>query len=230
MSDLRPPRTPDAPATDGGPPARGAIPRPGRDEDDARGAPGGAHFRGPRSDSVRRGPGTGAGIGAGGQTGRGNVRPANGPVRPARRASAASSRPLRIGPRRWPRRILVAANVSVAVILLAAGSVYGYVNWRFGQIKRISLPSIFHPAKAEPAGSPFTVLVVGSDSRSVLTGPADQKQFNDPGNPVTGQRSDTIILVHVDPKNTRASILSVPRDLWWDPLESTCRHASLSIL
>jgi LCP family protein required for cell wall assembly len=31
---------------------------------------------------------------------------------------------------------------------------------------------------------------------------------------VSGQRSDTIMLVHVDPKNTRASILSIPRDLW----------------
>ena len=49
-----------------------------------------------------------------------------------------------IAPRRWPRRVLIAANVVVAIMLVAAGSVYGYVNWRFGQIKRITLPSIFH--------------------------------------------------------------------------------------
>jgi polyisoprenyl-teichoic acid--peptidoglycan teichoic acid transferase len=110
--------------------------------------------------------------------------------------------------------VLVATNVVVAMLMIAAGTVYGYVNWRFGQIKRISLPSIFHANKADPPGSPFTVLVVGSDSRAVLTGPGDQ-QFQTSGpNHVSGQRSDTIMLVHVDPKNTRASILSIPRDLW----------------
>jgi LCP family protein required for cell wall assembly len=116
--------------------------------------------------------------------------------------------------RRWPRRVLVATNVVVAILVIASGSVYGYVNWRFGQIRRISLPSIFHSNKPESAGNPFTVLVVGSDSRAVLTGPGDQQFQTSGAGHVTGQRSDTIMLVHIDPKNTRASILSIPRDLW----------------
>jgi LCP family protein required for cell wall assembly len=100
--------------------------------------------------------------------------------------------------------------VVVALLLIAAGSVYGYANWRFGQIKKISIPSILHP-KSELPGAPFTVLVVGSDSRSALA--AGQSQFGN-SSTVPGQRSDTIMVVHVDPKNTRASILSIPRDLW----------------
>jgi LCP family protein required for cell wall assembly len=102
----------------------------------------------------------------------------------------------------------------VAVLVIAAGSMFGYAAWRFGQIKRVSVPTLIHPPKSEPPGSPFTVLVVGSDSRAALTAAGDQQQFNDKNNPVTGQRSDTIMLLHVDPKNTRASILSIPRDLW----------------
>jgi LCP family protein required for cell wall assembly len=114
------------------------------------------------------------------------------------------------GLRRWPRRVLIGTNVVVAVLVIAAGSVYGYVNWRFGQIKRINVPFL-NKSSDSPPGSPFTVLVVGSDSRAALS--AGQAQFGS-ATDVAGQRSDTIILVHVDPKNTRASILSIPRDLW----------------
>lgn len=69
--------------------------------------------------------------------------------------------------------MLVATNVVVAVMLLAAGSVYGYVTWRFGQIKKISVPAIAAAKKGKPAespGSPMTILMVGSDSRAGLTG------------------------------------------------------------
>ena len=31
---------------------------------------------------------------------------------------------------------------------------------------------------------------------------------------VSGARSDTIMLLHVDPKSTKATLLSIPRDLW----------------
>jgi polyisoprenyl-teichoic acid--peptidoglycan teichoic acid transferase len=167
--------------------------------------------RRPPGSRPRTGPDGGGGHAERDWPGQGEL-PANRPVRPVRQPAVG----LRPGAfhRRWPRRILVATNVIVATLLIAAGTVYGYVNWRFGQIKRISLPSIFRPSKPEAPGSPFTVLVVGSDSRAVLTGPGDQ-QFQTSGSQhVSGQRSDTIMLVHVDPKNTRASILSIPRDLW----------------
>jgi LCP family protein required for cell wall assembly len=113
-------------------------------------------------------------------------------------------------PRRWPRRVLVATNVIVAVTLLAAGTVYGYVTWRFGQIKRISIPAI--NAHARPPGGPMTILVVGSDSRAGLSA-QDARSFGT-ASQVTGQRSDTIMLVRVDPTSTSATLLSIPRDLW----------------
>ncbi len=113
--------------------------------------------------------------------------------------------------RRWPRRILIAANVMVALMLMGAVGVYGYVNWRFGQIGQVFIPSLRSSANAAP-GSPMTILVVGSDSRAANSA-SDAKQFGS-GAAVAGQRSDTIMLVHVNPASTSATVMSIPRDLY----------------
>jgi len=123
--------------------------------------------------------------------------------------------------RRWPRRILIMANLMVALVLLSAASAYGYFDWRINQIKRVVLPSLVggtRPAikaaavPVAPPGAPMTILVVGSDSRAGDTG-GDASQFGDAAD-VGGQRSDTIMLVHLVPATSSATILSIPRDLW----------------
>ncbi len=129
--------------------------------------------------------------------------------REKRPAGGLSVRPATV--RRWPRRVLIATNVLVAITLVGALSAYGYVGWRLGQIKRISIPSLgSHPAAG--AGSPMTILIVGSDSRAGLSG-QDTQSFGS-ATQVTGQRSDTIMLLRVDPRSTAAALLSIPRDLW----------------
>jgi LCP family protein required for cell wall assembly len=107
--------------------------------------------------------------------------------------------------------VLVATNVVVAVMLLAAGSVYGYVQWRFGQINRVTIPSLFQGGHGS-SGQPMTILIVGSDSRAGITG-NDAQAFGNAAQ-VAGQRSDTIMLLHIDPRSTRATLMSIPRDLW----------------
>ena len=57
----------------------------------------------------------------------------------------------------------------------------------------------------------MNVLLVGSDTRSNLS-KTDQKAFG--GADVSGSRSDTIMVLHVDPKQKKAAILSIPRDLY----------------
>jgi LCP family protein required for cell wall assembly len=113
--------------------------------------------------------------------------------------------------RRWPRRILIGANIVVAMMLVATGTVYGYFNWRFNQIHKISIPSINGGSLG--AGAPMNILVVGSDSRANDKGTADAKQFGS-ASQVGGQRSDTLMLVHVDPASGTATLMSIPRDLW----------------
>ena len=61
-------------------------------------------------------------------------------------------------------------------------------------------------AGSQPAQN---LLIVGSDSRAGLEG----EGFGDPTE-VSGQRSDVIMLVHVDPKAGTVSLVSIPRDTW----------------
>jgi LCP family protein required for cell wall assembly len=57
------------------------------------------------------------------------------------------------------------------------------------------------------------VLLVGSDSRENTSGwIADATGKGDDG--TTGQRSDTIMVLHIDPSQQKAAILSIPRDLY----------------
>jgi LCP family protein required for cell wall assembly len=92
---------------------------------------------------------------------------------------------------------------SIAILLTAGG--YIYVRWRLSQIHRVkNLP-------LEPDGQAMNVLLVGSDSRARLTGDlADQAGKNQ----VSGQRSDTIMILHIDSLQKKAAILSIPRDLY----------------
>ncbi len=123
--------------------------------------------------------------------------------------------------RRWPRRVLIGLNVFVAICLMAAASLYGYVSYRFGQIKHVSLSTLIHgPApdgngaagSSSPAGPPMNILVIGSDTRNLSA--TDKGQFGVGSPLVGGQRSDTIMLVHLNPAAGTAALLSIPRDLW----------------
>lgn len=108
--------------------------------------------------------------------------------------------------RRWPRRILLSANILVALAIAGTAGAFGYVHWRFSQIKTVGVGSL---AKGVQGGAPFTLLVVGSDTRALVDGKAFGG-VQDAG----GQRSDTILLVRVVPRTKQLSILSIPRDLW----------------
>src|SRR3954470_1901595 len=96
----------------------------------------------------------------------------------------------RLPRRRWDPRILIFLNVIVALSLLGAGGAYGYVQWKFGSIRRINVGDVTRPS-AENPGKVINVLMVGSDTRSNLS-KTDQKQF---GNDVSGSRSDTIMIL-----------------------------------
>ena len=116
--------------------------------------------------------------------------------------------------RHWPRRALITVNVVTALSLIGAGGAYGYVQWRLGQIKRIAVGGLQKQgASTQSQGgssvAPFTLLVVGSDTRNL--GSAGNAQFGS-SSQVGGQRSDSIILVRVVPKSRTLALMSIPRD------------------
>lgn len=104
--------------------------------------------------------------------------------------------------------IVVAAVVVIA--LVAAGVAFAMremrkadVNADLHNMDEEVLNAIDEQLTGETSFTePFTVLLLGSDERDE----------NDPAWDVGGARTDTIILVRVDPMNKQASMVSIPRD------------------
>jgi len=119
-----------------------------------------------------------------------------------------------VGPprRRWPRRILIALNIFVAFSLVGAAATYGYIKYRLGQVPRIDIGGVLRNGGDDDPDQPMNVLLVGSDSRKNIS-KAETKQFGTQTQ-VGGERSDTIIILHIDPTSEKASVLSIPRDLY----------------
>ncbi|HEY7946277.1 MAG TPA: LCP family protein [Acidimicrobiales bacterium] len=110
--------------------------------------------------------------------------------------------------RRAGERILRVAVIFVAVTLIGASSVYGYLRYRLGQIPTVACKT----CAAVADGAPYNVLIVGSDTRVGNTGGAAQAFGS--ASQVGGQRSDTIKILHVDPASGTARLLSIPRDTY----------------
>ena len=108
--------------------------------------------------------------------------------------------------------------------LAASASAYGYVRYRIGSIKT----EPFHVATPEgclvggcghtpdtPSYSglkPENILLIGNETRQGLT-PQEQLSY---GSSIghSGSLADIMMILHLDPANGTASILSIPRDLF----------------
>lgn len=120
-----------------------------------------------------------------------------GPGQPSRSAQAPTPPKKR---RRWWLRVVLIVLVAWLVFLIAVPV------WTWKSITKVDAePSGERPS--ETAGT--TYLLVGSDSREDLT--AEQKADLGTGS-AAGQRTDTIILVHVPDNDGPTLILSIPRD------------------
>jgi LCP family protein required for cell wall assembly len=109
----------------------------------------------------------------------------------------------------WQGRLRVGLIVFLAVCVLLVGSSYFYFRHQLGRLTRLDIPGLVEDEK----GSVMNVLLVGSDSRENTTGwVADAVGKGDEG--TAGQRSDTIMVLHIDPTQQRAAIMSIPRDLY----------------
>jgi polyisoprenyl-teichoic acid--peptidoglycan teichoic acid transferase len=121
--------------------------------------------------------------------------------------------------RRWPRRILITANVMVGLAIVGTASAYGYVQYRLDQIQRVNVPGLAPVGSnavtsqskkpADDSIPPFTVLIIGSDSRNL--GSASSSAFGNTAED-PGQRSDSILLVRVTPDTHSLALFSIPRD------------------
>ena len=94
--------------------------------------------------------------------------------------------------------------------MLLVGSSYFYFRHQLSRLTRLNIPGL---AGDDETGNIMNVLMVGSDSRENTSGYiADATGKGDEG--TAGQRSDTIMILHIDPSQQKAAILSIPRDLY----------------
>jgi LCP family protein required for cell wall assembly len=165
----------------------------------------------PRQNSARPGsaddgwyaPGNG-GAGARNAAGPGQAAwPSQPPSRPGSGGGGGYRVPGR-GGRRWlrPRRILAILAILVALIVVAAVAVYFSVN------SKLTKADVLVPTSFTSAGTNW--LITGSDSRAGLS----KKEENQLalGHNISGQRSDTILLLHLPANGTRPTLVSLPRD------------------
>jgi LCP family protein required for cell wall assembly len=119
-----------------------------------------------------------------------------------------------MSPRRSPLRAFAGRfTVAFLVATLFMGGAIFAVNYvidsKLDDVARVDVST----ADAPPDGANY--LIIGSDTRAFVDGEDDEKAFGDTVEQ-GGQRSDTMMVVHVEPGSQRTLLLSFPRDLLVD--------------
>lgn len=144
--------------------------------------------------------------------------------------------------RTWPQRLLLATNIIVILACFAGAGALLVARGYGNNIVRVDIdtPSADGPSAPATTAAP-SVSTVPGDTTPVETGPpetfpeADPEAKNflitgsdnnacvDPNSPYAGafgdrssmgERSDTIMVMRIDPSTRRGAVLSFPRDLW----------------
>lgn len=114
-------------------------------------------------------------------------------------------------------RLFVGFNIVLSLALVAAGSGLLYANWKLGSRQVVTIDSVPEGDGNLnlPAGdlSAKNFLITGSDNNACVA--KDSPYAGGFGKRASyGERSDSIMLIRVNPQDNQAAILSFPRDLW----------------
>jgi LCP family protein required for cell wall assembly len=113
------------------------------------------------------------------------------------------------------RRLLRRVALGVAALLLVlGGTAYGAYRYYDSRITRIALPALGSTTSGAAATADVSTgewfLLAGSDTRSISDGASFQSAST--ATAVTGERADTVMLVHLPAGSAKATIMSFPRD------------------
>jgi len=115
------------------------------------------------------------------------------------------------------QRAFVIFNITLAVVTVLAGSGLLYANWKLGNRKVVSIdPVALGDGNLDlPEGdrTAKNFLITGSDNNACISkdSPFCGGFSNRSG---YGERSDSLMVVRVNPIDNQAAILSFPRDMW----------------
>jgi LCP family protein required for cell wall assembly len=106
-------------------------------------------------------------------------------------------------------RAFVALGLVLAITVFAFVAINVLVEIQLSSVARVDVQVTPEPDDGE------NYLLLGSDSRQFVQSAADQEAFGDESD-AGGNRSDTIMVLHVYPGGSRSLLVSFPRDLWVD--------------
>ncbi|MCF2527267.1 LCP family protein [Yinghuangia soli] len=138
------------------------------------------------------------------------------PAEGGRRARRRAERPRR----RWRKPLLITLSLLLVLLGGAAGCLWYTVKQLDGNIKRVdnALSREGLPIEAGPrptadpaAGKAMNILLVGSDSRGPATTGSDAGGDIEASR---GDRTDTMMLLHIPSDRSAVRAVSLPRDLW----------------
>lgn len=114
--------------------------------------------------------------------------------------------------RSFPRvllgRFAVALAVSLPLVLGGVVGVNAFIDRKIDEIPRVKVKT----AENTDPGQPANFLLIGSDTRAEVQTPEEKAAFGDASSE-GGQRSDTLMVIHVDPAQKTGFLVSFPRDL-----------------
>jgi LCP family protein required for cell wall assembly len=115
------------------------------------------------------------------------------------------------------QRAFVIFNITLAVVTVLAGSGLLYANWKLGSRKVVSIdPVALGDGNLDlPEGdrTAKNFLITGSDNNACIN--KDSPFYGGFSNRSGyGERSDSLMVVRVNPIDNQAAILSFPRDMW----------------
>ncbi len=173
----------------------------------------------PGANRLPGGPAGASGYGPGGRLGSGSAWPEQPPARvaPQRRRPGGPGGPGRPGRpgrsggggRRWlrPRRIVAVLALVVVVVIIASVGLYFYVG------SKLVGSDVLVNYTGRPAVSAGTNwLITGSDSRQGLTRAQELQLATGKLSAISGQRSDTILILHIPANSGPPVLVSIPRD------------------
>ena len=113
--------------------------------------------------------------------------------------------------RTWPQRLALSLLSCAVLGSFASAGALAYFNDKVGQLQQVQLGHVLSvPTENEGSGGDaLNILLVGVDNEAGLD-PDDPRMQDRDG----GLRSDTVMLVRLDPNEKTAHLLSFPRDLW----------------
>ena len=121
---------------------------------------------------------------------------------------------------------MLAFNVVLSILTVSAGSGLLWANWKLGSRQVVTIDTPQGDGSIDlPEGdlSAKNYLITGSDNNTCIDpespyagGFGDRSSF--------GERSDSIMVIRVNPRDETAAILSFPRDLWVTQAGSTRKN------